>query len=57
MLIIDFGIQFGRATAVFTMSSSPLDVDEGLGDDDLLEFGAADEESKMEQVSDRVLSP
>ena len=59
MLFIDFGIQVGRANAVFTMSSSPLDDDDdGLGDDDdLLEFGAADEESKMEEVSDRGLSP
>ena len=38
------------------MSSSPVDSDdEGLGDDDdLLELGAADEESKMEEVSDGV---
>ena len=53
MLFIDFGIQFGRAIAVFTISSSPLDDnDEGLGDHDLLEFEAADEETKMEEVSD-----
>ena len=56
MLFTDFGNQFGRANAVFTMSSSPLGDDDGLGDDDLLEFGAADEES-MEEVSDWVFSP
>ena len=45
---IDSGIQFGRANAVFAFSSSPLDDDdEGFGDDDLLECGAADEESKI----------
>ena len=35
VIFIDFEIQFGRANAVFSMSSSPLDDDdEGLGDDD-----------------------
>ena len=49
------GFNFGRANAVFFMSSSPLDQDddEGLGDDDdFLEYGPANEESKMEEVSD-----
>ena len=42
-LFIDSGIQFGRANAVFFMSSSPHDDDdEGSGDDnDFLECGAA----------------
>ena len=54
-IFIDSGIQFGRANAVFSISSSPLDDDdEGLGDDDLLDFRAADEESKIEEVSDWV---
>ena len=34
-IFIDSRIQFGRANAVFSISSSPLDDDdEGLGDDD-----------------------
>ena len=34
-IFIDFEIRFGRAHAVFSMSSSPLDDDhESLGDDD-----------------------
>ena len=34
-IFINFGIQFGRANAVFFTSNSPLDDDdEGLGDDD-----------------------
>ena len=33
-IFIDFEIQFGRANAFFSMSSSPLDDDDGLFDDD-----------------------
>ena len=48
------GFNLDAPAQFFFMSSSPLDDDvEGLGDDDhLLEFGAADEETKMEEVSD-----
>ena len=58
-IFIDFGIQFGRADASSPFQVGSLDDDdEGLGDDeDLLECGAADEESKMEEVSDREFSP
>ena len=50
-IFIHSGIQLGQRS--FTISSSPLDDDHGLGDDDdFLECGAAEKESKMEEVSD-----
>ena len=56
VLFVDFGTPFGRANAVFLMSSSTLHDDEGLGmTTTFLEFGAADEETKMEEVSDDFL--